>query len=40
MKLVVKIGGQALEDAAVRRQVARQIVQLRRAGHHLSLIHI
>jgi len=39
MKLVVKIGGQALEDPGVRRQVARQIVQLRRAGHHVVVVH-
>lgn len=39
MKLVVKIGGQAQEDAAVRRQVARQIAALRRAGHQVVVVH-
>jgi len=39
MKLVIKIGGQAQEDPAVRRALARQIAQLRRAGHHLVVVH-
>jgi len=39
MKLVIKIGGQAQEDPAVRRALARQIAQLRRAGHHVVVVH-
>lgn len=39
MKLVVKIGGQALEEPAVRRQVARQIASLRRSGHDVVVVH-
>ncbi len=39
MKIVVKIGGQALEDAAVRRQVARQIATLCRSGHQVVVVH-
>jgi len=39
MKLVIKIGGQAQEDPKVRRELARQIAQLQRAGHHLVVVH-
>lgn len=39
MKIVVKIGGQALEEPAVRRQVARQIAGLRRSGHNVVVVH-
>ncbi len=39
MKLVVKIGGQALEDAAVRKGVARQIAALARAGNSVVVVH-
>jgi acetylglutamate kinase len=39
MKLVIKIGGQAQEDREVRRALARQIAQLRRAGHHVVVVH-
>ena len=39
MKLVVKIGGQAAEDAKGRRRLARQIVELRRAGHSVVVVH-
>jgi acetylglutamate kinase len=39
MKLVVKIGGQAAEDAKGRRSLARQIVELRRAGHSVVVVH-
>ena len=35
MKLVIKIGGQAQEDPKVRRELARQISQLRREGHNV-----
>jgi len=39
MTLVVKIGGQAVEDPQVRRAVARQIAELRRAGHRVVVVH-
>jgi len=39
MKLVVKIGGQAAEDAKGRRKLARQIVELRRDGHSIVVVH-
>ncbi|MGO8736337.1 MAG: acetylglutamate kinase [Terriglobia bacterium] len=39
MKVVVKIGGQAAEDAKGRRKLARQIVDLRRAGHSVVVVH-
>jgi acetylglutamate kinase len=39
MTLVVKIGGQAVEEPAQRRAVARQIAALRRAGHHVVVVH-
>jgi len=39
MKLVVKIGGQAAEDAKSRRSVARQIAGLRRSGHDVVVVH-
>jgi acetylglutamate kinase len=39
MKLVIKIGGQAQEEAAVRAGVARQIADLARAGHRLVVVH-
>jgi acetylglutamate kinase len=39
VKIVIKIGGQALEDAGVRRQVARQIAALRRSGHRVVVVH-
>jgi acetylglutamate kinase len=39
MKLVIKIGGQAQEDALVRAGVARQIAALARAGHRLVVVH-
>jgi acetylglutamate kinase len=39
MRIVVKIGGQAAEEARVRRELARQIVQLRRAGHQITVVH-
>ncbi len=39
MKIVVKIGGQALEKSEVRRQVARQIAGLRRSGHQVVVVH-
>ena len=39
MILVVKIGGQAVEDPATRHAVARQIAALRRAGHHVVVVH-
>jgi acetylglutamate kinase len=39
VKIVIKIGGQALEDAGVRRQVARQIAALHRPGHRVVVVH-
>ena len=39
MKLVVKIGGKAAEDAKGRRRLARQIVDLQRAGHSVVVVH-
>jgi acetylglutamate kinase len=39
MKVVVKIGGQAAEDAKGRRRLARQIVELRRGGHSVVVVH-
>jgi len=39
MRLVIKIGGQAAEDAKGRRSLARQIVKLRRAGHSVVVVH-
>lgn len=39
MKLVVKIGGQALEDTRVRRGLARQIAELCRSGHSVVVVH-
>jgi acetylglutamate kinase len=39
MKLVVKIGGQAAEDRAQRRQLARQVTQLCRSGHQVVVAH-
>jgi len=39
MKIVVKIGGQMAEDAKGRRKLARQIVELKRAGHAVVVVH-
>jgi acetylglutamate kinase len=39
MTIVVKIGGQAQEDAVVRRGVARQIAGLCRSGHKIVVVH-
>jgi acetylglutamate kinase len=39
MKVVVKIGGQAAEDAKGRKRLARQIIELRRAGHSVVVVH-
>lgn len=39
MKLVIKIGGQALEEPAGRREIARQVATLSRAGHRLVVVH-
>ncbi len=39
MKLVVKIGGQAAEDAKSCRDVARQIASLRGLGHDVVVVH-
>jgi len=39
MKLVIKIGGQGAEDPKGRRELARQIVAIRRAGHSVVVVH-
>jgi acetylglutamate kinase len=39
MRLVVKIGGQAQEDPEQRRNITRQIAQIRRAGHRVAVVH-
>jgi acetylglutamate kinase len=39
MKLLVKIGGQVAEEPKGRRRLARQIVELRRAGHAVVVVH-
>jgi len=37
--LVIKIGGQALEEPRQRRALARQIAELRRRGHRIVVVH-
>ncbi|MGH9327404.1 MAG: acetylglutamate kinase [Terriglobia bacterium] len=39
MKLVIKIGGHAMEDSRARRNVAHQVAGLRRAGHDVVVVH-
>ena len=39
MRLVIKIGGKALEDRAGRREVARQIAEQSRSGHRVVVVH-
>jgi acetylglutamate kinase len=39
MKLVVKIGGQGAEDPKGRKDLARQITAIRRAGHSVVVVH-
>ncbi len=39
MKLVVKIGGQGAEDPKGRKELAKQIVGLREAGHSVVVVH-
>lgn len=39
MTIVIKIGGQAVEDARERRAVARQVAELRRSGHRIVVVH-
>jgi acetylglutamate kinase len=39
MKLVIKIGGQAAEVRAGRRELARQIAALSKAGHRVVMVH-
>lgn len=39
MKLVIKIGGRAIDEPRQRREVARQVAQLRRSGHKLAIVH-
>lgn len=39
MRLVIKLGGAAAEGAAGRRELARQMAELRRSGHDLTVVH-
>lgn len=39
MKLVIKIGGQGAEDPKGRRDLARQIAAIHRAGHSVVIVH-
>jgi len=39
MKLVVKLSGKVLEEADLRREIVRQIGELRSAGHSLLIVH-
>ena len=39
MKIVVKIGGAALEDKSRLRKCARAIVELAQDGHHVAVVH-
>ena len=39
MKIVVKIGGAALEDKSRLRKCARAIVELAQDGHHITVVH-
>jgi len=39
MKIVVKIGGAALEDRSTMRKCARAIVELARDGHRVAVVH-
>ena len=39
MKIVVKIGGTALEDKATLQKCARAVVELAKDGHHIALVH-
>ena len=39
MKIVVKIGGAALDDESVLRKCAHAIVALAGDGHHIAVVH-
>jgi len=39
MTIVIKIGGAALEDAAILRKCARAIAELAQDGHHVAVVH-
>jgi acetylglutamate kinase len=39
MKIVVKVGGEAADDARARRNLVRQVGHLRRAGHKVVMVH-
>lgn len=39
MRLVIKIGGEAIEMPRVRRNLAKQIVKLSRSGHKAAVVH-
>ena len=40
MKIVVKIGGAALEDKSRLRKCARAIVELAQDGHHVAVVRL
>ena len=39
MKIVVKVGGAALEDKSTLHKCAHAIVELARDGHHIAVVH-
>ena len=39
MKVVIKIGGAALEDKSMLRKCAQAVVELARDGHHIAVVH-
>src|ERR1700723_2540795 len=39
MKIVVKIGGKALEDKSTLQKCAQAVVQLSRDGHQVAVVH-
>lgn len=39
MKLLVKLGGTLLDDPASRRRLARELAEIRNAGHDLVIVH-
>jgi acetylglutamate kinase len=39
MKVVIKIGGAALDDATTRRKCAHAVVQLAKDGHRVAVVH-
>jgi len=39
LKIVIKVGGQAAEDRERRRRLVGQIIELRRSGHRVVVVH-